>query len=143
MASILVDTGVWYALCDSRDRTVSQEVIDDLYARVKAHSIIMPWPIAYETLRTRFVHNRLALERFEREMRSQRINQVDDAPYRQEALALSIESSLRRRRPLSMVDCVLRLLIDDVSTKIRYVVTFNQPDFVDVCRRRQIELWHQ
>ena len=81
MASILVDTGVWYALCDSRDRTVSQEVIDDLYARVKAHSIIMPWPIAYETLRTRFVHNRLALERFEREMRSQRINQVDDAPY--------------------------------------------------------------
>ena len=143
MASILVDTGVWYALCDSRDRTVSQEVIDDLYARVKAHSIIMPWPIAYETLRTRFVHNRLALERFEREMRSQRINQVDDAPYRQDALALSIESSLRRRRPLSMVDCVLRLLIDDVSTKIRYVVTFNQPDFVDVCRRRQIELWHQ
>ena len=143
MASILVDTGVWYALCDSRDRTVSQEVIDDLYARVKAHSIIMPWPIAYETLRTRFVHNRLALERFEREMRSQRINQVDDAPYRQDALALSIESSLRRRRPLSMVDCVLRLLIDDGSTKIRYVVTFNQPDFVDVCRRRQIELWHQ
>ena len=143
MASILVDTGVWYALCDSRDRTVSQEVIDDLYARVKAHSIIMPWPIAYETLRTRFVHNRLALERFEREMRSQRINQVDDAPYRQDALALSIESSLRRDRPLSMVDCVLRLLIDDVSTKIRYVVTFNQRDFVDVCRRRQIELWYQ
>jgi hypothetical protein len=76
-------------------------------------------------------------------MRSQRINQVDDAPYRQDALALSIESSLRRDRPLSMVDCVLRLLIDDVSTKIRYVVTFNLPDFVDVCRRRKIDLWYE
>jgi hypothetical protein len=127
----------------SRDDTVTPEEIDDLYALVKAHAIIIPWPIAYERLRTRFVRNRLALERFEQEMRSQRVNQVDDAPYRQEALALSIESSLRRGRPLSMVDCVLRLLIDDVSTKIRYFVTFNQRDFVDVCTRRQIELWYQ
>jgi hypothetical protein len=42
MASILVDTGVWYALCDSRDRTVPPEAIDDIYARVKVHSIVVP-----------------------------------------------------------------------------------------------------
>src|SRR5437868_14801090 len=119
MASVLVDTGVWYAFCDSRDGAATREVIDDLYAFVKAHSIIIPWPIAYETLRTSFVHKPLALERFEREMRSLRINQVDDAPYREDALALSINSSLRRGRALSMVDCLLRLLINDVNLKIR------------------------
>jgi predicted nucleic acid-binding protein len=141
MASILVDTGVWYALCDLRDRTARQEAVDEIYARVKVHSIVVPWPIAYETLRTRFVRNRLALERFEREIKSPRIVLLDDEPYREDALTLSIESSLRRGRPLSMVDCVIRLLLDDVKTRIRYLVTFNQRDFVDICAARRIELW--
>jgi predicted nucleic acid-binding protein len=141
MASILVDAGVWYALCDLRDRTARQEAVDEIYARVKVHSIVVPWPIAYETLRTRFVRNRLALERFEREIKSPRIVLPDDEPYREDALTLSIESSLRRGRPLSMVDCVIRLLLDDVKTRIRYLVTFNQRDFVDICAARRIELW--
>jgi predicted nucleic acid-binding protein len=143
MASILVDTGVWYALCDSRDRTFPQEAVDEIYARVKVHSIVVPWPIAYETLRTRFVRNRLALERFEQEIKSPRIILLDDGPYRDDALILSIESSLRRGRPLSMVDCVIRLLIGDVRTRIRYLVTFNQRDFVDICEARQVELLPQ
>jgi predicted nucleic acid-binding protein len=143
MTSILVDTGVWYALCDPRDRTVRPEAIDDIYARVKVHSIVVPWPIAYETLRTRFVRNRLALERFEREIKSPRVVFLDDEPYREDALTLSIESSLRRGRPLSMVDCVIRFLLDDVRTRIRYLVTFNQRDFLDICAARQIELWSQ
>lgn len=73
MASILVDAGVWYALCDRRDRTVSQEVIDSIYERIKIHSIVLPWPILYETLRTRFVRSRLAMERFEQEIKSRRV----------------------------------------------------------------------
>jgi predicted nucleic acid-binding protein len=143
MASILVDTGVWLAICDPRDRAVAQEIVDDIYERIKVHSIVVPWPIAYETLRTRFVRNRLAMERFEQEIRSPRVILLDDTPYREEALALSIDSSLRRDRPLSMVDCAMRLLIDDVRTRIRYLVTFNQRDFADICTRRRIELWSQ
>jgi predicted nucleic acid-binding protein len=141
MASILVDTGIWYALCDSKDQAVSREIVDDIYARLRVHSVVIPWPIAYETLRSQFVRNRLALERFERELKSPNTVLIDDAPYREDALALSIESSLRRGRPLSMVDCIIRLLIDDVKMKIRYLVTFNARDFADVCRKRQIELW--
>lgn len=143
MASILVDSGVWYALCDPRDRTVSREVINDIYARVRVHSIVVPWPIAYETLRTRFVRSRLAMERFEQEIRSPRVILLDDSPFRDDALDHSIQWSLRRGRPLSMVDCVLRLLLDDVRTRIQYLVTFNQRDFVDVCAARRIEVWSQ
>ena len=55
MASILVDTGVWYSICDSRDKTVTREVVEDIYDRIKVHSVVFPWPIAYEVLRTRFV----------------------------------------------------------------------------------------
>lgn len=143
MASILVDSGVWYSLCDPRDRTVSREVINDIHARVSVHTIVVPWPIVYETLRTRFVRSRPAMERFEHEIRSPGVILLDDAPYRDDALAHAIEWSLRRGRPLSMVDCVLRLLLDDAQTRIQYLVTFNQRDFVDVCAARRIELWSQ
>jgi predicted nucleic acid-binding protein len=141
MPSILVDSGVWYALCDPRDGTVEREVIDDIYARVKVHEIVVPWPILYETLGTRFMRSRPAMERFEQEIRSPRIVMIDDTPYRDDALRLALDWSLRRGRALSLVDCVLRLLLDDVQTRIQYLVTFNQRDFVDVCAARRIELW--
>src|SRR5262245_11723655 len=143
MVSILVDTGVWLALCDPREQTVTREVIDEIYERVRVHSIVVALPVAYETLRTRVRLKRHSMERFEREIRSPRVVLLDDASYREEALALSIQSSLRQGRPLSIVDCALRLLIDDVRTRIRYLVTFNHRDFADVCARHQIELWSQ
>jgi predicted nucleic acid-binding protein len=141
MAFILVDTGVWLALCDSNDGTVDEDKLEEIYSKIKPHSIVIPWPVAYETLRTRFVRNRLAMERFEREIKSPGIVLFDDAPYRDEAINLCLESSLRRGRPMSMVDCLMRLVLEDPATKISYLVTFNLKDFADVCRARRIELW--
>ncbi|MFZ1103193.1 MAG: hypothetical protein WAN86_10200 [Hyphomicrobiaceae bacterium] len=141
MASILVDSGIWYALCDSRDRTVERETVAEIYARIRVHTVVVPWPVLYETLGTRFARNRPAMERFEQEIKASRTVLLDDAPYRDDALTHSLEWSLRRGRALSLVDCVLRLLLDDVQTRIQYFVTFNQRDFVDVCTTRRIELW--
>jgi hypothetical protein len=121
----------------------SEEDVRFLESRIEALSVVIPWPIAYETLRTRFVRNRQGLERFEQRLKSPKIKLVDDAPYREDALALSIESSLRGHRPLSMVDCVIRILLDDANVKIRYLATYNAADFADVCARRSIELWSQ
>jgi predicted nucleic acid-binding protein len=143
VASVLVDTGVWYALSDPTDRTVTQGVLDDIQARIEPHSVIVPWPIAYETLRTSFVRKRFALERFEQKLKSPRVTLIDDSPYRDDALALSFDSSLRGRRPLSMVDCVMRILLDDINVRIPYLATFNARDFADVCMHRRIELWSQ
>jgi predicted nucleic acid-binding protein len=141
MPSILLDTGVWYAFCDPTDGARTPDVIEDIYERVRNHSIVLPWPIVYETLRTRLVRNRIAMQRFESQLKSLRVDRLDDTPYREDALTLSIESSLRRRRPLSLVDCLLRLLIDDRNVQIDSFVTFNVADFSDVCRNRKIELW--
>lgn len=133
MASVLVDTGVWYALSDPNDSVAREVDLDALQARIEVHTIVIPWPIAYETLRTRFVRKRFALERFEQALKSPRVIFIDDAPYRDDALAISIDSSLRGHRPLSMVDCLMRILLDDINVNIRYLVTFNARDFVDVC----------
>jgi hypothetical protein len=141
MPSLLLDTGVWYALCDPADRTRPPDVVKQIDDLVSSHPTLVPWPIAYESLRTRLVRNTFALSRFEQAMKSPRIRFVGDDPYRQAALELSLESSLRRRRPLSMVDCMMRLLLEDVQAKVSYLVTFNERDFVDVCASRRVEIW--
>ena len=120
MSSILVDTGVWHAIFDPRDRPDDRVAIEKLVSRIDAMSVIVPWPVVYETLRTKFVRNRLALGHFERRLKSPKVVLVDDAPYRDDAFSLSLDSSLRGHRPLSLVDCVVRLILDDVNTKIRY-----------------------
>ena len=143
MPRILVDTGVWYALCDDGDRTASPEFLASLPNRIAPHSVVVPWPVAYETLRTSFVRKRASLVRFEQLLRSPRVEFFDDDPYRRDALELAIHSSLNRKRPLSMVDCLLRLLMDDIGVKISYLITFNVGDFADVCARRRIEIWSE
>lgn len=138
MGYALADTGVWYGIFDSRDsrynEAQSKVEFFDLF------TIVIPWPTVYETLRTRFVRNRSGLQQFEIFLKTHHIVYIDDDIYKNEALDLSIESSLRKGRPLSMVDCLLRLIIDDPNVKIDYLLTFNQPDFIDACRKNRVEI---
>jgi hypothetical protein len=101
---------------------------------------VIPWPITYETLCTKFVKNRLALKGFERLLKSPKVNILDDAPYREAALELSFNSSLRAGRPLSLTDCHLRVVIDSLDTRIRYLATYNVRDFHDVCTQRNVQV---
>lgn len=99
------------------------------------------WPTVYETLRTRFVRNKIALQQFEIFLEIHHdIVFLNDHIYRNDAFDLAIESSLRRGRPLSMADCLLRLIIDDPNVRINYFLTFNQPDFIDLCKKNRVEL---
>lgn len=140
MPIVLVDTGVWYAIFDTRDLVRTRDEVEQLAAQLQTMTVVVPWPTMYETLRTSFVRNRLALQLFERQLKGPNIVFVEDAPYRDAAFELALESSLNRGRPLSMVDCVIRLLLDDINTSVRYLATYNIGDFVDVCRDRHIEI---
>lgn len=139
MARVLIDTGVWYSRYDPRDRAASPEDIEAVFNLVQPFDVILPWPIAYETLRTRFTRNRIWMSLFEAELKSPRIQFIDDAPYRTDAIEYAFEST-RNGRPLSMVDCVLRLIMDDRNINIDYFATWNCIDFCDVCASRKIEI---
>ncbi len=138
MESVLVDTGFWYAVFDSRDSCHDDALT--MLELLDHFRVILPWPIMYETLRTRFVRNPLALARFERQIKSPRIFFLDDAAYRMSTLDMAIESSLRNKRPLSMVDSMIRLALEDKNLPINYLATFNVRDFADVCYRNSVEL---
>src|SRR5262245_8363724 len=123
METAIVDTGVWYAMVDNRDP--NHKLALEKAELLTLLTIAVPWPVAYETLRTRLVRNKPALTRFETLLKSPGIEFVADDPFRDGALALALESSLRRSRPLSMADCLIRLMIGDVNTRVGYLATFN------------------
>jgi predicted nucleic acid-binding protein len=137
---ILLDTGIWYAFCDERDSAVAREHVEEIHDIAILHTIIFPWPIAYETLRTRLVRNRKALERFNIELKSHRVEIIDDAIYRDDAMSIALNFSLRGR-PMSMVDSLLRLIIEDKNVKLDFFATFNPGDFHDICKERGVEMW--
>lgn len=138
MPYVLADTGVWYALCDSRDSFHSKAISGA--GLLEQHHVVLPWPVVYETLCTRFVRNTRALRHFVGLLKRPRIEYLDDSMYVRNALDIAIESSLTHARPLSMVDCAIRLILDDVNTRVDYLMTFNPGDFFDVCARRRIRL---
>ncbi len=138
MKYLLVDTGVWYAVFDDRDEHYrSARHMAEYLDRMP---IVLPWPILYETLWTGFVKNGRALRLFENRLKRPGISYLDDSAYRDAAFRLSLDSSLRRARPLSLVDCAIRLVLEDVNVKIGFLATYNPRDFVDVCAGRRIEM---
>jgi predicted nucleic acid-binding protein len=138
MLRALVDTGVWYAIFDPSDSHASRA--DELAGILDVCEVVLPWPTLYETLKTRFVRNSRALLRFEEYLRSHRLQFLDDALYRDRAMKLAFSSSLRGNRPLGMVDCLIRLLIEDVNVKVDCLATLNRRDFFDVCKKRGVEI---
>jgi len=136
MEYTLVDTGIWIAMFDPKDQHRAQ--IEEISEYLDIYHLILPWPTIYETLKTRFTRNRNSMQSFEAYLKRPRILFLDDGPYREEALKLCFSSTLRNYRSLSMVDCLIRLILDDKNIKVRCLATFNNKDFIDICQKRQV-----
>jgi hypothetical protein len=134
----IADTGYWIALFDPRDGQHSQvvptaEILEML-------TLVVPWPLMYETLRTRFVRRPDWVARLDQRLRRPNVSFLDDREYRDEAYSLTVDYSTRLRRPISMVDMLCRLVIADPRVRVNYLLTTNAADFVDVCKSRGVEL---
>ena len=129
--TIVVDTGFWIALFDSRDE--HYEKAGELNEYLEDSRVIVPWPVVYETLRTRFVRNQEWIDGFDRILKRGNIHYIEDEGFRSDAYDMVISSRRRDGRSLSMVDATLRLIIADASVRTDYLLTFNHVDFADVC----------
>ena len=133
---IMVDTGYWYAICDRREPRHGTAATT--FAGYERHGIILPWPCLYETLRTRFVRHQDAIQRFVAISRRPNVEHLDDSQYRDDAYEQTVRTA--RRRPMSLVDMVMRLMLEDVNVRVNGLLTFNQKDFHDLCRKRDLEM---
>ena len=136
--TILVDSGFWLALYDQRDAYHRQAIQrDDVLLRA---NILIPWPSLYETFNTRFAKNMAAVKSFEALLRQPHVELLVDEPYRLDALDIAFSMSVTRSRPMSLVDAVIRLILEDVSVLKHGLLTFNAGDFTDLCGKHRIEL---
>ncbi len=134
----LVDTGFWIALFDPRDQYHADA--RNLADRLESLTLIVPWPVLYETLRTRFMRHRDWIVALDQRLKKPNTIFLDDQEYCERAFSLALDSSLYRGRPISMVDTLCRLLLQDGEFKIDYLFTTNPRDFADVCRERRINM---
>lgn len=135
--NVLTDAGFWIALYDKRCEHHNEAT--SAIADIGKFHILLPWPILYEVLKTRFVKNRIWAEQFDRSLRTLSIEFVNDVPYRDKAKAETIRLSSMGKRHLSLVDMVVRFMI--MNLRIHLLMTYNIRDFEDICRKRKIAIY--
>lgn len=144
MKSILVDTCFWFALLGTRQAEL-KPIAERIFNRVKLNqdTLIIPFPTLYETVNTKLLRekNQTAADWFLAQLNSNPLFlKVYDDVYRDDAFAMTCSN---RNRGISLVDNILRVMMEDDSLRIDALITFNARDFVDVCTRREIILIDQ
>lgn len=133
--NIVADSCFWFGLFNARDEHHREACsIEDA---LSVHSILMPWPTMYESLNTRFMRKRQDRERFRAYLRRASTVLLDDLPYREASLDYVVEQASTR---LSLVDHVIRSMLEDPNLSVDALITFNPGDFIDVCQAKRIEL---
>ena len=132
--NVLIDTGFWYAFYDESDEHHDKAI--KLMPYLEKHTILIPYPSLYETINTRFSKRTIWMSSFRSLMNSSTCCFVHDEKYKEDTLKMTFSTSLEKRRPISLVDMVMRQMLDDVNLKTDAIVTFNPEDFYDVCMKK-------
>ncbi|KAA6338721.1 hypothetical protein EZS27_013303 [termite gut metagenome] len=140
MSNILIDTCFWYAYYDDRD--VQHHLAIELFEYLGlANAIIIPYPTLYETINTRFSKRKDWIDSFNNILtNNESVRIINDDEYKEKALKLTFDYSINRKQPISFVDMIIRLMLDDADLKIDALVTFNEKDFSDICYQKNIDL---
>jgi predicted nucleic acid-binding protein len=147
MASVCVDACFLIGLYDKDDQyhTVAARQFDALFGESsKRHRMIAPWPILYECLGSRYARDprksSIFNQRWNYLLESDQLQLLDDRSFREIALD---EHLFIRSRPLSLVDRVLRAMIEDPRHPFEFFLTYNTRDFEDVCRAGEVLLLNE
>jgi predicted nucleic acid-binding protein len=148
MKDIYVDAGFLIGLYDEEDEFHEKAAHYFLSMFETANNcLVIPWPILYETVRTRAVKNRNAMLLLERYwkflLRHKRLTLISDVPFREDVVDecfSELTKPDRQRRNLSLADRVIRRMLLDKSVHIDAFITFNPKDFADACRAAQREM---
>ena len=134
---VLIDSGFFIALFNERDQHHASA--RQLEEWLDVATIVLPWPILYETVNTRLARQPGNLAKFGAIVRLPETLLLDDAPYREDSFAAVLAQN-PAKGSLSLVDAVLCNIIEDVNVPISAMLTFNERDFRAVCYENNVEL---
>ncbi len=125
---IITDACFWIALIDSGDKyhTKAAQLYESI-RQSRTQRVILPQPILYEVLKTKYV-NSVCAKNFE--VRLQKINCkfVSDSKYRCGALKDTIRLASTGKRGISLVDMIIRSMVADSDLRIQSLITLNEKD---------------
>jgi predicted nucleic acid-binding protein len=148
MNDICVDTGFLLGLYVESDQyhEQAQRCFSEYFQSGRSR-LVIPWPILYETVSTRFVKNRPAMNLMQNDwkrfLRLGRLIMLSDMPFRDGLIDECFDELNKpsvHARNLSLVDRVIRRALSDVNVRIDALITFNPADFADVCKRHNRHL---
>lgn len=131
MKRLIIDTCIWYALLDKTD---SQAKYADIIKKIlDTHQLIIPFPSLYETINTKFIKNEYgqATQLFTYLNNSLKVILIPDNNYKEKALDI-VQSNISKGKHFSLVDTIIRLMMEDTSLGEIAVMTFNVGDFYGV-----------
>ncbi len=121
---VLVDTCYWISLFDPTDdprQTVEAERISE---EIEDEEIIIPFPTLYEFVNSRLSRREAKIE-FEQLLLRPNVTRLNDTKYKEKALENFFIKSKHSHTDISLVDEVLKLIIEDKQLKIDYIVSFD------------------
>lgn len=137
---ILTDANFWISLYNKKESSERKEKALRIYDEIRNSKILMPWPIMFEILINKFIKQPEFALKFESDLKKLKIRYLYDKEYRKDALSLTFRSLRIDKRKISLVDMIIRYILDNEKIKKDYFVTFNEKDFFDVCKKKNIQI---
>lgn len=133
--NIIADSGFWFGLLNARDQFHHRaRGIEPL---IEKHNLVIPWPSLYETLNTRLMRNQAQRTRMQSYVKRSSTVLLDDARYKKSSLEYVLG---QKSTTYSLVDHVIRSMLEDANVAIHEINTFNPADFADICQPRRIHI---
>jgi predicted nucleic acid-binding protein len=135
---MLADSGFWIGLLDPSDQYYAS--VKALNVDLERGTLLIPWPVLYETFSWKLAKHPERVARFLSFLKRSNIQQVDDGPYREDALRAAYREDRKAPLDLSLADRVIRAALEDRNLVVRGLITFDPDHFRDVCGRRGIQI---
>ena len=137
---ICFDACFMIALYDETDgyHQNALECFDAYIDKRPMNSVLLPWPVMYESISTRMARATRRMEMINRHLKALRtrgaLEFIDDSLLRDRAMTACFPET-SKVRALSLVDHVVREILSENRFQTSALATFNIGDFYDVCKR--------
>lgn len=128
MKTIVLDTGYWIALFNPEKEKDKQEVIEYVSNLIDESNyiVLIPFPTLYEFLNSKLSRKSNQKLNLESELSKQKYEKIYDNEYREKALSKYIQQFSFYTGDISLVDEVIKEMIDDSNLRTDIIVTFDE-----------------
>lgn len=136
--NILTDTGFWIGYCNLKDRYTKN--CNELMTEIRNDKLFIPWPVLYETVGTRLTRRFESMQRFKDKLDALDNDCfISDVEFRDDAFIFCKEQALKKGGHFSLVDSVIRMIIESRKYNINRLFTVDS-DFDDLQYTYGIEI---